>query len=366
MLKREKRILLLMPEYILGGAETQIRYFIEYAEARKWKLDVIIEHELNKNDAMLKETAEKMNSVRFFELDGGREYGKLHCSIILHVLRSIVHTNYSACLVYYLPDLAIAPFMRILGIPVVYSERIDAAGIGASRYYQRCLKFCNCIFANSRYAKEELEKLTGRKVGLIRNGKPVVSQLPVKKNREICRILVPARISPDKNQMLLLYYLKKYPDIKRKVIFAGFELDKTYQSKMKQFVSRYNLDAQVEFLGYVENLQKEYEKADLIILPSLAEGTPNVVLEAYAYGRPVIVSDIKVERDLVKNPRLRFGVKNPEEIDACIKYVQELSDESYRQLIKENREFVLQDYSVEKMAKSFYRVLLKAGALPTN
>lgn len=298
-----------------------------------------------------------MSNIRFYELGGGREYGKLHVSVILHMLRSMIHTKYSACLVHYLPDLSIAPFMRILGIPVVYSERIDAAGIGASRYYQRCLKFCNYIFANSRYAKEELEKLTGRKVGLIRNGKPVVSQFPVKKNREICRILVPARISPDKNQMLLLHYLKKYPDFKKRIIFAGLQLDKTYQNKMKQFVSRHKLYDQVEFLGHVENLEKEYEKADLIVLPSLAEGTPNVVLEAYAYGRPVIVSDIGVERDLVTNPRLRFGIKSPEEIDACIKYVQELSDEAYKQLIMENRESVLRDYSIEKMAKSFYKVL---------
>lgn len=359
MMKREKRILLLMPEYVLGGAETQLRYFIEYAEAQKWKVDVIIEHELNKEDLLQKRNADEMNSIRFCELDGGREYGKLYFSIILHVLRSMLHTKYSACLVYYLPDLTVAPAMRILGMRVVYSERIDAAGIMASCYYQRCLKFCNCIFANSRYAKEKLEELTGRKVGLIRNGKPVVPQLPVKKNREIRRILVPARISPDKNQLLILHYLKKYPDFKKRIIFAGFVLDKTYQNKMKQFVSRNNLYDQVEFFGYLDNMEEEYKKADLIVLPSLAEGTPNVVLEAYAYGRPVIVSDIGVERDLVTNPRLRFGVKNPEEIDACIKYVQELSDESYGQLIKENREFVLRNYSIEKMAKSFYRVLTK-------
>ena len=35
MYKREKRILLLMPEYVLGGAETQLRYFIEYAETKE-------------------------------------------------------------------------------------------------------------------------------------------------------------------------------------------------------------------------------------------------------------------------------------------------------------------------------------------
>lgn len=359
MLKRERRILLLMREYALGGAETQFRYLIEYAETQKWKLDVLIEHDLNIDDEALKKAAQQMKNVRFYELDGDRDSGRLYCSIVLHVLRNMIHTKYRTCLIYYPPDLTIAPFMRILGTHVVYSERVDAADIAASDYYRRCLKFCNHILANSKYAKESLERLTGRKVGLIRNGKPVVTQFSVKKNREIHRILVPARIAPPKNQMLLLYYLKEYPDFIGKIIFAGLEEDKAYHNKLRQFVNRNNLCGKVEFLGHVENMEEEYERADLIVLPSLAEGTPNVVLEAYAYGRPVIVSDIGVEKDLVRSPQLRFGIKSPKEIDSCIKYIQELDDDSYEQLIEENRKMVLRDYSIKKMAKSFYAILLQ-------
>jgi glycosyltransferase involved in cell wall biosynthesis len=357
MLKRKKRILLLMREYVLGGAETQFRYLVEYAESHKWKLDVLIEHDLNKEDDILKKYLRSFRSIRFYEMNGGRDCGKLYYSIMLHVLREIVHTKYNVCLIYYPPDLTIALFMRILGTRVVYSERVDATDIAINEYYQKCLKLCDCILANSKYAKEKLERLTGRKVGLIRNGKPVVTQLPIKKEREICRMLVPARIVPPKNQMLLLYYLKEYPDFTGKLIFAGLEEDKTYWNKLKQFVRRNNLWSQVEFLGHVDNLEKEYEKADLIVLPSIAEGTPNVVLEAYAYGRPVIVSDVGEERNLVKNPRLRFGVKNPEEIDSCIKYVEGLSDNLYRELIERNRKIVIENYSIEKMCNSFYKVL---------
>ena len=357
MLKRERRILLLLREYVLGGAETQFRYFIEYAEAQKWKLDVLIEHDLNIDDAALKKAAQKMKNVRFYELDGGRDSGRLYGSIMLHVLQNMLHIKYRTCLIYYPPDLTVAPLMRILGTHVVYSERTNGAAIGESRYFQKRLKSCNYILANSRYAKDELEKLTGRRVRQIRNGKPVVPQFPVKKNRGIRRILVPARISADKNQMLLLHYLKKYPKFDGRIVFAGLEEDKTYRNKMKQFINRNKLCDQVEFLGHVENMEGEYEKADLIVLPSLGEGMPNVVLEAYAYGRPVIVSDVSGEQDLVTNPRLRFGVKNPEEIDACIKYIQELDDDSYSRLIEENRKVVLQDYSIEKMAKSFYAIL---------
>ena len=360
MLKKEKRFLLLMREYVLGGAETQFRYLIEYADEQKWKLDVLVEHDLNnKDDNLLKKSAERMSNVRFYELNGGRESGKLYLNIVRHVLKNSMNTKYSACLIYHPLDLPIAPFMYMLGTQVIYSERVDAKDIIMNQYFQRCLKFCRCILANSEYAKKELEKLTGRKVMLIRNGKPVISQLPMKKERKICRLLVPARIAPAKNQMLLLYYLKNYPDFKGKVIFAGLEEDKAYKNKMKQFICRNNLYDRVEMLGYVENMAEEYEKVDLVVLPSLAEGTPNVVLEAYAYGRPAIVSDIGVERDIVTNPRLRFGVKNPEEIDDCIKYIERLSDVSYKKMIEKNRKVVLQNYNIEKMAENFYRVLSK-------
>ena len=41
-----------MREYVLGGAETQFRYLIDYAEQHKWKMDVVIVHDSKKNDEM--------------------------------------------------------------------------------------------------------------------------------------------------------------------------------------------------------------------------------------------------------------------------------------------------------------------------
>lgn len=358
MFKREKRFLLLMREYVLGGAETQFRYLLEYAE-KKWKFDVLIEHDLNKDDDVLCKDTARMNHIRFYELAGGRECGKLYCDIMIHVLKMSIRTKYTACLIYHPNDLVLAPFMRIMGIKVVYSERVDASAVADSPYYQNCLKFCRFITANSTYAQEVLQKVTGRKVSLIRNGKPIVHQFPLKEERQIHRILVPARIAQPKNQMLPLYFLKKCKDFDGRIVFAGLVEDRTYYGKMKQFIRKNGLESKVEFLGFTKEMSEEYRKADMVMLPSFAEGTPNVVLEAYAYGRPVIVSDIEVERDIVPNPALRFSVKNPEEIADCIKYVEELSDDSYRQLIKENRKIVMRDYRIEKMANSFYKILSK-------
>ena len=349
-MKREKRFLLLMREYVLGGAETQFRYLIEYGEQHEWKLDVVIVHDLKRSDDKLIDVKAKMHNVRFFELDGDRR------DILKYVIKNILHIKYKACLIYYPPYITLAPYIHMLGIPVIYSERVDAAEIKESIYYQKGLKFCSRILTNSQYAKEELKKLTGKKVVLIRNGKPVVSQFPIKKC-EIARILIPARIASPKNQMLPLYYLKERKDFAGKFVFAGIIEDKAYYGKLKQFVRKNRLQDKVEFLGYIKDMEEEYKKADLVLLPSLAEGTPNVVLEAYAYGRPVIVSDIEMERDIVRNPKLRFKVNDPEGIGKCIEYVQEMSEDSYKHLIEKNRKFVVQNYSIGKMAESFYRIM---------
>lgn len=354
----EKRFLLFMPEYVMGGAETQFRYLIDFAERIGWKLDVIIEHRFYRKDNLLETDAARMKNVKFYELDGcGNEQERIIQQTIHHILKNILKVKYSACLIQYVPDIVLAPILRSFGIRVIYSERVDAANIIRDQYLIRCLRYCNRILTNSHHAKVELERVTGRKVGLIRNGKPVVQQLSKKENRDIQMALVPARIVSHKNQMLLLRYLKEYPNFTGKIVFAGVVEEKEYQRKLTRFINKNHLENRMEFLGYIDNMQEEYERADIVILPSLAEGTPNVVLEAYAYGRPVIVSDIMAEREIVTDPHLRFKTNDPEDVDKCIRYIQNLSEESYDKMIEKNREFVLKNYNIERMVRQFHKVL---------
>ena len=95
-----------MLEYVLGGAETQFRYLIDYAEQHKWKMDVVIVHDSKKNDDMLIETKANMKTVRFIELNGDR-YG-----VLLHVIKNIFYVKYNSCLLYYPPDIVLAPFIH--------------------------------------------------------------------------------------------------------------------------------------------------------------------------------------------------------------------------------------------------------------
>lgn len=358
LFKREKRFLLLMPEYVFGGAETQFRYLIDYAEKHEWKLDVWVEHRFHGSNTLLREDAARMRSVRFFEVDKRKNNkDKIFLDFIKYFIKRFPNTRYETCLIYFSKHLELAPMLRLLGICTVYSERNNAFHILDNQCYKEKIKWCNFVLTNSKFAQKKLEELTDKKVYLIKSGKPVVEKLPIKENRKFCHILVPERINASKNQMMILQFLRDYPEFTGKVYFAGKADNIIYRKDLVNFIHKNGLRDKVEFLGYVKDMREEYLKADLVIVPTLIEGTSNVVLESYAYGRPVIVSDIEPERDIVKNPNLRFSLNDTSGIDRCIKYLEGLSDEEYKSLLENNRKFVLENYNLEKMAKKFYRFL---------
>ena len=61
-------------------------------------------------------------------------------------------------------------------------------------------------------------------------------------------------------------------------------------------------------------------QADVLVLPSLSEGRPNVVLEAMANGVPVVASDVPGTREIVENERtgLLFRPGDAENLAECL------------------------------------------------
>ena len=54
-------------------------------------------------------------------------------------------------------------------------------------------------------------------------------------------------------------------------------------------------------LGYHPHPQEMLEKASVFILPSISEGSPNVILEAMSVGVPVVASNVGGIPEIINN-----------------------------------------------------------------
>jgi len=76
--------------------------------------------------------------------------------------------------------------------------------------------------------------------------------------------------------------------------------------------------ANLRFLGYVPDVERAYNGADLFFFPSHKESLGLVVLEAASVGLPLVVRDLPVYRGwLEKSPTVRKGT-TPEEFALAI------------------------------------------------
>lgn len=90
------------------------------------------------------------------------------------------------------------------------------------------------------------------------------------------------------------------------------------EAEMKALAAELGLSDYILFLGYREDVVALCQAADLFVFPSLQEGMPMALMEAIAVNAPVICSDIRGNRELVRENELRFDPKNPKDIAGCI------------------------------------------------
>lgn len=106
---------------------------------------------------------------------------------------------------------------------------------------------------------------------------------------------VVALLSPFKNHGFLLkafaLALRRNPKLKLAVIGEG-----PLRQELEESIRRMDLAGSVFLTGNVADVPDRLQAMDLMVLPSLYEGFPNVLVEAQIAGLPVLVSD-RVTRD---------------------------------------------------------------------
>jgi glycosyltransferase involved in cell wall biosynthesis len=109
----------------------------------------------------------------------------------------------------------------------------------------------------------------------------------------------------------------------------------------------------VSVLGWVSDLKELYAALDIVVLTSLAEGTPAALIEAGAAGKPVVATDVGGVSDVVVHDVTGLLVEGARDPRAVARRVLELLDdhERSRKMGASGREIVRARFSQERMVR---------------
>jgi glycosyltransferase involved in cell wall biosynthesis len=108
----------------------------------------------------------------------------------------------------------------------------------------------------------------------------------------------------------------RLPQVQQVVIAGASDHDSAYRQSLEQL----DVNKKVIFTGFTsgEDLRQLYSHARAFVLPSVNEGFPMVLLEAMAYGLPILCSDIPGTRQVDLPEQDYFTVKDVDSLCAAI------------------------------------------------
>ena len=172
------------------------------------------------------------------------------------------------------------------------------------------------------------------------------------KMNDVPIIVSTGRLSQEKGYPILIQALKilKNQGIQFKCIIAG---DGPEQNSLKALVLRLELQADVDFYGYVENVALILKSGDIFVLPSFQEGLPLSLLEAMAASLPVVASAVGGMPEML-TPDIGWIVE-PGNPDALAKIIFTVLNDPVAALKKAKRgqAKVMRKYTIENTVSGY-------------
>ena len=145
--------------------------------------------------------------------------------------------------------------------------------------------------------------------------------------------------------------------------------DEPYRDKLLAMIAELDIGESVDLVGpqFGDDLLAAYKNADAFVLTSHSEAMPMAILEAWASGLPVIMTE---ECGLPEGYALGAAMKtstHPQEIAKTLADMAQMSKDSRRKMGSAGRALVEERYSWQSVARSFaavYEWLAGRGAKP--
>lgn len=355
------RILVLINEDVIGGAEVQAKNFCKWCYENNIAVKVVF----------LKRPYRSNNYyVRFLE-------GLLFRNVIMQfILLNFIIYRYD-------PDILDAHLSRSCYIGIIAKfiypnlKVVINNHTNVFEYYKsrgifgwlnlfltaKLFPLADWIFCVSKYCKSDLENLVvskGETVSVIPNAIEIPMKVPQdfqhKKQKDAFTILCIGRLVEGKNIDAIIKSFSFLPS-NYNLLIVG---DGPLRGQLDDLVTNQNISSdRVTFFGFHDDVSKFYKEADLTILASGSESFGNVVIESFSYGKPILVySYAKGAIEILKKYKLDFEFQSlePENIAFAI---QSIAQDPEKTSNKDRFRQIALEYSLDTVYPLKIKVLRK-------
>jgi len=181
-------------------------------------------------------------------------------------------------------------------------------------------------------------------------------------NSEEIMLFIAANFFPEKDHETLMKgfnsALKQNPNLK--LVLAGSQSHVERINLIKSLCFDLELNSnQVLFIGASDDVPGLIAASDICLLTSVSEGSPNALIEYMGYGKPIVASNIPAISELLK-PDYPFLFEKSNATDLSNKLIDiiaKLGTSNVNELIKNNQERILNEYTIETNFEAFHQIL---------
>ena len=314
------RVAICIPTTNMGGAETMAAQLAKALNKDIFDVYFIVNHSLDSGRVLDIVTDKKIKIYSLNENEGMSFRALRKMYKLLKIIKpQIIHTHLHT----YPYVMAYAIFHHVKIIHTMHNmPKYESTKTG-----QRILRF---LFKH-KYAYpigissiitsqiEELYKL--KNVVTIYNPVDTSKFVPNKKNHDKFTFITVGRMSPQKNQSLLLKSFSNIVNYDKNVslIFIG---DGELKEELFSLTKQLNIENYVKYIGNVSNVECFLNKADVFVLSSTYEGLPMTILEAMSTGLPIISTNVGGVKDVVTDNGILVDVNENQLTDVMKQLMQ--------------------------------------------
>ncbi|OGC57890.1 hypothetical protein A3H26_01570 [candidate division WWE3 bacterium RIFCSPLOWO2_12_FULL_36_10] len=263
----------------------------------------------------------------------------------------------------FLPGITARLLMISKGIPAILTVHGTSIGTGLlsllSEYVEKFLltqvRYSTQITVSRDFLKI---KNINKKIIYIPNGIDIdrFDRIQIQKAIDSTLIFV-GRLHPQKNLETLIQAVailtKDFPDIQLLIVGNGKQ-----KALLKKLIQTLHLKNHVKLLGQKSGLDliRLYKSSNIFILPSIYEGQPLTLLEAWAAKLPVIVSNTGDCQYLVKDGKNGYLINNILDSIQIAKVIKKALIDKNTNKMGQNGYNLVKKYSWEKSAQETFKV----------